>query len=506
MDSETEPPAGTDSPLLHRLVFAGKLVPGFEEAAVREALARHLRRAPTELFTGKRVVVSEDLDAGEADVARQALEALGARVLVETVEAPPPMAPLSFLDVAAPAPPPEDTVSKDDLALTDSGWQALSQALEPLPDPAQLPPLDLGDAAAGPGPLIVRDFVPGSFPSASFPPAPSAAMSPAAEPPASSAALRAPNAKPMEAAPSRPPTDLSSVFGSAAPPPPPAGEASPVFAPIAKAPLPPPMAAPLPSPSPVRETLPVSDLAMTDALPAPVAGIPEAALLVTCPNCRERQPMRVLCRACGSDLQRALAAQQEERDQARPARGTGAAAARAGGPAKGPRPASDDGLRLLGWRVPDHIAERITLGNGVLALFGLLLALAAVGFVWRQVRPDPVSSSTPKVAEAAASGAAADPGLPSASASAPSMGPPPSEADVASRLHVAAAVGEFRLNYWPKAANKVFVASGDATWAWRAGMPSVTRALSEALSECDSRRPPEAPDCKVVNLNNYWQE
>ncbi len=510
MDSETAPPPdGVETPLRHRLLFFGKVLPGFDEEGVREALARHLGRAPAELFSGKRVVVSDELDFIEAETAREALEALGARVQIEAVEAPPPMAPLSFLDLAVP-PPPKDSAPppQEGLAVTDSGWQALSQALEPLPETVseglpELPPLKL-DAAQLPARAPSQPkpaggeggshlYPPGSFPqdppSSSLPPLPSG-----------------PGSWAGDAAPSRPPTDLSAVYGSAAPPQPPIDEGSPVFAPTAR-PVPPPPAPMVPARPTVHDIPPIDGMSMADALPAPAAGIPESALLVTCPNCRERQPMRVLCRACSCDLQRALAAQQEEREAARSARGRGTAPSPRGAGGKAPTP-GNDGPRLLGVRIPDHLADRFTLANGLLALFGFLLLLAAVGFVWNSFfRSEPVASRS-RVAAAApaaaseASGAQA--GEPAASA--PRMGPPPSEAEVSARLADAAAVAEFRQGYWPKATHKVFVANGGSAWAWRAGAPSVTRALSEALGECDGRRLPEAAECKVVNVDNFWQE
>lgn len=514
MDSETAPPpAGIDTPLRHRLLFFGKVLPGFDEEGVREALARHLRRAPAELFSGKRVVVSDELDFIEAETAREALEALGARVQIEAVEAPPPMAPLSFLDLAVP-PPPKDSPPppQDGLAVTDSGWQALSQALEPLPEAVseglpELPPLKL-DTAQLPTQALSQPklaggegggqlYPPGSFPQdsplSSLPTLPSGAGSWTGD-----------------AAPSRPPTDLSAVYGSAVPPQPSIDEGSPVFASTARPIAPPPASPPAPM-VPVRPTVldipPIDGMSMADALPAPASGIPESALLVTCPNCRERQPMRVLCRACSCDLQRALAAQQEERDAVRAAKGRGAASTPRGTGGK-TAAVSDDGPRVLGVRIPDHLADRFTLANGLMVLFGLLLLLAAAGFVWNSFfRSEPVvgRSRVAAAAPAAASEASgAQAGEPAASA--PRMGPPPSEAEVSPRLADAAAVAEFRQGYWPKATHKVFVANGGSAWAWRAGEPSVTRALSEALGECDGRRLPEAAECKVVNVDNFWQE
>jgi len=77
------------------------------------------------------------------------------------------------------------------------------------------------------------------------------------------------------------------------------------------------------------------------ASPAPAAAalIPALAPLeeqITCPNCGERQPKQVFCRACTTDMPRGIAAKKEDADRARAER---LDAARAGGRYAPPRAA-----------------------------------------------------------------------------------------------------------------------------------------------------------------------
>lgn len=71
---------------LHEVVFAGELMPGFEEAAVREAFGRLFQvgeERVAALFSGRRTVLKSQLDAPTAEKYRQALERIGARVSIE---------------------------------------------------------------------------------------------------------------------------------------------------------------------------------------------------------------------------------------------------------------------------------------------------------------------------------------------------------------------------------------------------------------------------------------
>lgn len=91
---------------------------------------------------------------------------------------------------------------------------------------------------------------------------------------------------------------------------------------------------------PLDELPPLQPLSA--ATPAPAVGAPAAtpavpSLLpleeeVVCPNCGERQPKRiVLCRACTTDIPRALAARQEDADRARAERQAARQGGREGG-------------------------------------------------------------------------------------------------------------------------------------------------------------------------------
>ncbi|MBT9525300.1 MAG: DUF805 domain-containing protein [Rhizobacter sp.] len=76
--------------------------------------------------------------------------------------------------------------------------------------------------------------------------------------------------------------------------------------------------------------------------PAAAALIPALAPLeeqITCPNCGERQPKQVFCRACTTDMPRGIAAKKEDADRARAER---LDAARAGGRYAPPRSAGGE--------------------------------------------------------------------------------------------------------------------------------------------------------------------
>ncbi len=88
--------------------------------------------------------------------------------------------------------------------------------------------------------------------------------------------------------------------------------------PRADAPVSPPWGTP---PRPTRPA-PLTPL-LQPAAPAPIPAAaelalePVAAAEVTCPNCGERQSMRVLCRSCSTNIETALATKAEEAAQAR---------------------------------------------------------------------------------------------------------------------------------------------------------------------------------------------
>ncbi len=88
---------------LHEVVFAGELLPGFEEAAVREAFGRLFQvgeERVAALFSGRRAVLKGNLDAPTAEKYRQALERIGARVSVEA-QVPAPAQELAVTAAAA---------------------------------------------------------------------------------------------------------------------------------------------------------------------------------------------------------------------------------------------------------------------------------------------------------------------------------------------------------------------------------------------------------------------
>ena len=434
MDTANDPLTETVNGRAHRLIFEGECLPGFDKAAMRLALAEHLQRAPRTLFTGKPVVIKDGLSEVEAALAKKELEALGAQVTVDAVESPPPMAPLTLLDVEVLASPSEQpkTLVRSGMGISIGTAPREAETFPTL----QPPPSDELGRGTWP-PQLKAD------------PSDAGHSSSQDTSPKSHEEIEVPRPPPVGASSKAP--DMGSDIGN-------------------------PLTTKAPSP-PVDE-------------PGPS---------VTCPNCKERQTMRPLCRACGTYLKNALEAQREELAQQR---------------ATGARPSVSDrlapthtpGTRILGFAVPEYVAEQFTLANGLRTIFVLLAVLVVLGFVWNQLRPAPVIFSPTPVAQTAAPVSApdADPATNEPTSEVP---PPPSEQDVIARLKQAGpSVAAFRQSYWPKKESKVFVISGDTTWTWRAEMPSVTRALAEALNECENLRLPDAPPCKVVSVNNFWQD
>lgn len=88
-------------------------------------------------------------------------------------------------------------------------------------------------------------------------------------------------------------------------------------------------------PQPVAEPPPVNPA------PAPIV-LPPPVIEVTCANCGERQPQRVMCRACGSDMAMALAFKQESEAAARLQRLAQARARRGLTPQAGDKGAAPD--------------------------------------------------------------------------------------------------------------------------------------------------------------------
>ena len=432
MDTANDPHTETDNRLVHRLIFEGECLPGFDKDAMRHALAGHLQRAPRTLFTGKPVVIKDGLSEAEAALAKEELEALGAQVTVDVVESPPPMGPLTLLDVAVPTPTGQPKPSVQ--PVMNASMRIASQDAEAFPTLQTITPDDLATAAKQrPQKADAERFV-------------------------SEDAVQ---------------ENLTGVDALKPPP------------------------AEAPAATPDSAGSKNQNSATVKANPSPAD---EPGPSVTCPNCKERQTMQLLCRACGSNLKSALEAQQEVLAQQRATRVRTATPDRT---ALEP----EKGTRILGFVVPETVADQFTLANGLRTVFVLLAVLLVLGFVWSQLRPAPVVLSTAPAPQAAvAVNVPASDSVTSEEAAA-EVPPPPSEQDVVARLKQAGpSVAAFRQSYWPKKGSKVFVISGDTTWTWRAEMPSVTRALAEAMSECENLRLPDAPPCKVVSVNNFWQD
>lgn len=133
----------TDSQRFH-IYFAGECLPGFDEGAVRPALARLFKAdAPTldRLFSGQRQRIKRDCDEGTALKYQKAMAAAGARALVLPADdqarapaTPPAQAP-SVASAApsssapeAPATPQTDTAAPsapDGLSLAPAGSDVL---------------------------------------------------------------------------------------------------------------------------------------------------------------------------------------------------------------------------------------------------------------------------------------------------------------------------------------------------------------------------------------------
>ncbi|HEX5686413.1 MAG TPA: DUF805 domain-containing protein [Ideonella sp.] len=105
-------------------------------------------------------------------------------------------------------------------------------------------------------------------------------------------------------------------------------------------------AAPAATPATAPVPIAPAPLALTPSTPAPApiaVNTPPVTEEITCPSCGERQPKRILCRACACDMPRGIAAREEEaaaerarRNEERLARRGGHRAAVAGAPSRRP--------------------------------------------------------------------------------------------------------------------------------------------------------------------------
>jgi len=95
---------------------------------------------------------------------------------------------------------------------------------------------------------------------------------------------------------------------------------------------------------------------------APVAAVEE----IVCPNCGERQSKRILCRACASDMPRAIAAKEEDQALERAQR-LEAARARRGLTVSGAPAVDDDAPGILGFGFSGRMARVPYAAAGLLA-------------------------------------------------------------------------------------------------------------------------------------------
>jgi uncharacterized membrane protein YhaH (DUF805 family) len=79
--------------------------------------------------------------------------------------------------------------------------------------------------------------------------------------------------------------------------------------------------------------------------------------------------------------------------------------------------------------------------------------------------------------------------------------PPASELRRVLRSDVA--VDEFR-RYVGGPGHRAFAISDAGAWGWHSGAARPNQAVDTALGECERRRQPYTPECRVVHLNNEW--
>lgn len=65
------------------------------------------------------------------------------------------------------------------------------------------------------------------------------------------------------------------------------------------------------------------------------------------------------------------------------------------------------------------------------------------------------------------------------------------------------AVDEFR-RYVGGPGHRAFAISDAGAWGWHSGAARPNQAVDTALGECERRRQPYTPECRVVHLNNEW--
>lgn len=82
--------------------------------------------------------------------------------------------------------------------------------------------------------------------------------------------------------------------------------------------------------------------------------------------------------------------------------------------------------------------------------------------------------------------------------------PPISEAQLAEYTLSPAARDAFLNDYWPGGGNKAFAASTGGAWGFVIAAASDQDAAQRALVDCEGRRTPDMPACRLVNLTGNW--
>lgn len=82
--------------------------------------------------------------------------------------------------------------------------------------------------------------------------------------------------------------------------------------------------------------------------------------------------------------------------------------------------------------------------------------------------------------------------------------PPVSEAQLAEYTLSPQAHEAFVSAYWPGGGNKAFAASTGGAWGFVIAAASDQDAAQRALADCEGRRTPDTPPCRLVNLTGNW--
>jgi hypothetical protein len=155
----------------YEIAFSGQLVPGAQPELVKANLAKLFQadaQRIAQLFSGRRIVIKNNLDAAAAEKYRVTLERAGARVevvdmdmLIEEVElAPPPPAEPVAAPAAAPvaatpgrlqvAPRDEYMAAFSDVDAPDFGIAPVGSDLQDARPEAQAPRVDLSQFSLAP--------------------------------------------------------------------------------------------------------------------------------------------------------------------------------------------------------------------------------------------------------------------------------------------------------------------------------------------------------------------